>query len=312
MLAVGLGVKDVEPYLRGIEETVKVAAVNSPESTTLSGDIEAVSSLQKSLEAEGIFARLLKTSGNAYHSHHMAALGMGYEDTAQVALSEISKIVDQEQSSLSTIEWHSSVTPFKTPNRERITASYWRKNLESPVLFSDAVQQMVKNEANPLDLLLEIGPHPALSGPLKQIRVALQQTSHSMPAYLGTIVRGKDALASMLSLAGNMFLLNASINLTAVNAVDEIHEGQKRLVHGSLCIDWPNYSYHYGPILYHENRWNREWRLRKHLRHDLLGARQPGVAGTRPSWRNMLRLKDVPWLEDHKVLALTLRYHLLC
>ena len=302
MLATGLSAEDVKPHLSGYEKTIRIAAVNSPENVTLSGDEEATSSLKKSLDDAGVFVRALKTSGNAYHSHHMAALGEGYEDAAHEALSKISHLISAEELNSSSVVWQSSVMPLKEIERGAVAASYWRKNLESPVLFSDAVQHMVKNESNALDLLLEIGPHPALAGPLKQIRVALQKDSITMPAYLGTIIRGKDALESMLSLAGNMFLQNASMNFTAVNATDKVYNGEQRRVHGCLCIDWPNYSYNYGDIIYHENRINREWRLRKHPRHDLLGGRQPGVARTKPSWRNMLRLKDVPWLDDHKLL----------
>ena len=308
MLAVGLGIEAIKPFLSGLEEQVKIAAVNSPESITLSGDVEGVSIVQESLDAQGIFVRVLATNGNAYHSHHMTVLGAGYERAVHDALSEISHLIRNERSGPSQVTWHSSVMPFDEMHKGATTASYWRKNLESPVQFSEAVKQMIRDEAETIDLLLEIGPHPALSGPLKQIRASIEQKSQPVPEHLATLVRGKDALLSMLLLAGNIFLRNGPIDLTAVNAVDGVHQGKRRLLHGSLCIDWPSYAYDYGPILYYENRWNREWRLRRHLRHDILGARQPGTAGTRPAWRNMLRLKDVPWLEDHKV-PLT-RHHL--
>jgi NADPH:quinone reductase-like Zn-dependent oxidoreductase len=52
----------------------------------------------------------------------------------------------------------------------------------------------------------------------------------------------------------------------------------------------------------HETRISREIRQRKFLRHDLIGYLQPGCAKRRPSWRNVLRLKDVPCLNDHKLL----------
>ena len=61
----------------------------------------------------------------------------------------------------------------------------------------------------------------------------------------------------------------------------------------SLCLDPPSYKYHYGPIVYFENRYNRELTLGKHLRHDILEARQSYTSTTCLAWRNALRVKDV-------------------
>jgi acyl transferase domain-containing protein len=44
-------------------------------------------------------------------------------------------------------------------------------------------------------------------------------------------------------------------------------------------------------------------RTRKHRRHELLGSRILEGNDVEPTWRNLLRLKDAPWLQDHKVLT---------
>lgn len=299
MLAVGLGPEDVIPYLENLNEHVKVAAVNSPESITLSGDVAQIANIHQRLEQDGIFVRALKTGGNAYHSHHMAALGEEYEQAVSLGLQKIADEISNEALMGSQARWISSVTPGKTLNKGLIGPSYWRQNLESPVLFSQAIEVLATSPDTNCGALCEIGPHPALGGILKQNRMKLGER---LAPCLASLVREQDGLECMMALGGNLFLNNVHINLVAFNAVDVFHESRFRLAHGSFCQNMPHYVYHYGSPLYYENRFNKEWRLRNHLRHDLLGAKQAGCSRLRPSWRNMLRLKDVPWLEDHRLL----------
>ncbi|KAF3003888.1 t1pks [Neopestalotiopsis sp. 37M] len=297
MMAVGIGEDQTRPYLEAMERDVKIAAVNSPNSVTLSGESEAITKLEKTMTADGIFARVLKTGGNAYHSHHMAALGQSYEDLATEGLKEIRSFMSEEPS-YSDARWFSSVTLKEEPIAP---PAYWRRNLECPVLFSSALERLVENE--PVDLLIEIGPHPALGGPIKQIRSGLESRGVKIPICLGSLRRGEHDVTSMLTCAGNLFLNDAPIDLVAVNASEKLQHGQIIFQHGFSCIDLPQYPYSYPeqPVHY-ENRLNKEYRLRKHLSHDVLGARVPGGSRTHPQWRHVLRLKNAPWLEDHKLL----------
>lgn len=298
MMAVGLEPAQVASYLDGIEGDVKIAAINSPNSVTLSGEPEAVEKLSKTLTGEGVFARVLNTGGNAYHSHHMQALGSTYEELATQGLDQIKPLVENESSN-PIAKWVSSVTMKEV--REWASPAYWRRNLEAPVLFSSAVERLAEDGS--VDLLIEIGPHPALGSPLKQIRSGLEKKGTTLPSCLGSLRRGEDDVVSMLTLAGNIFINNAPIDLVAVNATERKTEDGLQLSHGFPCIDMPQYKYSYPETpVYFENRFNKEYRTRKHLRHDILGARVPGGSRTHPQWRNILRLKDLPWLEDHKLL----------
>ena len=71
-------------------------------------------------------------------------------------------------------------------------------------------------------VLCEIGPHPALGGCQKQNRAIL---SNKLAPCLASLVRGHDALSSILALVGNLFLKNANIDLVAINAVDVFQGG---------------------------------------------------------------------------------------
>jgi len=298
MLAVGLGLDKAEAYISGLESSVRIAAVNSPDSVTLSGDESTIRDVAAKLNADKVFSRELKTGGNAYHSHHMLALGEFYNSTLSEGLDYVKSLGQAEPSQLyATRPWMSSVYPSKSTENLPVSPSYWRANLESPVSFSEALAKML-NLSDPLDVLVEIGPHPALKGPVGQISRSVDK---SLP-YFSTLNRGTNGGISLLQLAGSLFSLNAEVDLTAVNAVDVISANQLKLVHGTTATNLPPYQYAYGPVIYHESRFSKEFRGRDIVRHDLLGSKLPGNAKLRPQWRNILRLKDLPWLNDHKLL----------
>lgn len=51
-----------------------------------------------------------------------------------------------------------------------------------------------------------------------------------------------------------------------------------------------------------ESRFNRALRKKKtHGYHDLLGYSIPGTNSTSPSWRNIIKQSDLPWIQDHVV-----------
>lgn len=299
MLAVGMGLEQTAKYLESIEQEVKVAAINSYESLTLSGEKEAVEKLSATLNKEGVFNRLLKTGGNAYHSHHMVALGQEYETLLSEGLARLQTLgLLDEQDRYPRISWASSVTPYKDINADSVPAAYWRSNLESPVHFADAVANLVQAEGLNIGALVEIGPHPALKGPVNQV---LKTLGKSIP-YTGSLTRGEDSRRSILQLAGSLFGMNALISLTAVNATDGPSHGKPVLAHGTLAIDLPPYQYGYGPVSYYESRASKEFRLRSVQRHDLIGSKVAGNAKLRPQFRNVLRMKDLPWLGDHRLI----------
>jgi acyl transferase domain-containing protein len=294
MLAVGLGPDQVTKYLEGREDEVKLAAINSPGSVTLSGEVSAIEELSTAMNAESVFNRTLKTGGNAYHSHHMISLGHDY---IQMLQQNQKHRLTNEQQRYQHVPWMSSVTPSKSTNDLDDTAAYWRANLESPVRFSEAVANLVGMEDVPIHAVVEIGPHPALKSPLEQTL----KTEGTIVAYCSTLKRQEDGRVSMLQLAGTLFGLNATLDLAAVNAVDKINGAGRE--HGCTAIDLPPYQYTYGGLNYHESRASKEYRYRSIPRHDLLGSKVVGNAKLRPQWRNMLRMKDVPWLGDHRLVS---------
>ena len=182
MLAIGLNVDAVGPYLRGFEDMVKVAAVNSPECVTLSGNMSAINDLATKFQSRKIFSRLLKTGNQAYHSHHMTSLGDEYEHLVNQSISEVANEIISLPPGNKTVFWQSSVNPkYQSPIRPE--ALYWRENMVSLLLFSHAVSPLANHSSLTCDVLIEIGPHPTLAGPLKQIFIKLDQRLLMLDLY---------------------------------------------------------------------------------------------------------------------------------
>ena len=156
------------------------------------------------------------------------------------------------------------------------------------------VQQPEFSEA---DLLfVEIGPHSALSGPIKQIK---SEFSLEKVQYLPTLIRGTDSAAKLLELAGELYLKDYPINMEKLTTIEEALPGGKVFgFKGSLIVDLPTYQWNRKEF-WAEARLSCEHRAPAFMRHDLLGSLLHGGSLAEPTWRNVLRIRDVPWLKDH-------------
>ncbi|KAL8982100.1 MAG: hypothetical protein Q9205_003293 [Flavoplaca limonia] len=296
MMAVGLGAAGVEPYLEGTDGKVVIACHNSPSSVTLSGDANALKTIQAKLDAEKIFARPVKTGGKAYHSYHMQAVAKSYKAHIQAA-----KAAGPFQPpSPSKAKMVSSVTDSVLDPGHAVNEDYWCQNLTSPVLFNQAIQRIATNEQfSKVDLMIEIGPHSALSGPIRQICV---EFGFDKLGYVPSLVRGADSAGQLLKVAGELWLRNYPLDMQRVTMREEVStSGKINLSKGQVLVDLPRYQWNYAKNLWAEPRQSVEQRAPKHARHDILGSRMPGGSRIEPIWRNVLRIRDVPWLRGHSL-----------
>jgi len=291
MIAVGLGRDDVETEIQSASMNGRavVACVNSPESVTVSGDRDAVESLLASFTSRGIFARKLNTGGRAYHSHHMAAIGNEYEELLGAALNSLDPSFVMPVKG--PVTWISSVSAQK--KSDGATPAYWRANLESPVLFSNAVEKI--SELGNVHFI-ELGPHSALQMPIKQINAKLNIDF----SYSSAITRGKNEVESILSLVGGLYQRGDKIAWASVNDLAG-SPGSNLKLKPKVLHDLPPYCWSYDTLLWNECRSSSEFRHRKHPRHELLGSLIPGGNGLEKSWRNIIRLADIKWLSHHRL-----------
>jgi acyl transferase domain-containing protein len=196
----------------------------------------------------------------------------------------LSLLTDIIHAKVPTIPFASSVTGQTLDSFEVLGASYWQQNLVSPVLYNSAMTSIATTLPSPI-IVLEIGPHSALAGPIKQI---FRNQEKSMK-YIPTLIRNSDAKGDLLEAAGNLWLNNVDLDLKSV------------ILPGKFLTDLPQYSWHYENSYWYESRLSEESRLRKFSHHDLLGSRIIESSDLHPSWRNMLHIDNVPWLQDHDI-----------
>lgn len=292
MMAAGLSKEagDAEIKKLRLNGVVRVACVNSPESVTISGDASGIEKVLADLQAHGIFARKLNTDGRAYHSHHMSLIGEEYQDLLERSLASLPSATLNEG-----VRWVSSVYAEEVTGK--ILASYWRKNLESPVLFSDAVEGLMKNQKLHL---VELGPHSALEMPIKQTRTKMG-LSDSDVHYSAALSRGKNAVDCALNLMGSLYLHGHDVDFAKVNYVETSCSSTFSGPQGKVLTDLPPYPWTYDNLLWNESRASEEFRHRKHKHHDLLGSQILGADGFTTRWRNILKAKDIPWVVGHKL-----------
>ncbi|KAI9676095.1 MAG: putative Hybrid PKS-NRPS biosynthetic cluster [Caeruleum heppii] len=289
MMAIGLTEPQAVAELKSYSGRIAIAAINSPSSITVSGDEDAISELKDSLTTRKIFARQLQVA-QAFHSHHMFPLAPAY----QKALESHSEFTAMPPK----VRMFSSVTA-RVADHEKMGASYWTANMTGAVRFSDALTGILLDDLDEqnVDVLVEIGPHPALKGPTRQV---VQSLKLDVP-YVASLTRGVPDYEGLLATAGQLFTLGYPVDLTAVNADHFItDEGSiAQIMTANIPPRLPSYSWNHAKY-WSETRFIKEHRLRE-SRHAILGAPVPGSPATAPRWRNYLRQSELPWLREHMI-----------
>ncbi|KAJ4296761.1 hypothetical protein N0V90_006809 [Kalmusia sp. IMI 367209] len=281
MLAVGAGEADIAPLLPSSQLTKAViACTNSPSSTTVSGDEEAIEQLESVLNTKGTWNRRLKVD-RAYHSHHMNTVADQYRQ-------DLRGIVQATEPT--------SVTFVSSVNGSvhiAFDAGYWVQNLVSKVQFHLAFVKALDLCSTEDILVVELGAHGALAGPIRQI---LSQSSSQKRAFsYSTLTRNRSAIDTFVELTAALFERGASVDVAKVNALlapDSMPQ---------VITSLPPYPWDHTSKYWHESQRSKDHRFRKFPYHDLLGLLIPGGNIDRPVWRHVLDMRSLPWLRDHVI-----------
>ncbi|KAK4106755.1 hypothetical protein N658DRAFT_461640 [Parathielavia hyrcaniae] len=296
MMAVGLSAEEAGEYVGQVTAgTVVVACINSPSSVTISGDATGIDELHQILTAKGVFARKLQVE-QAYHSHHMKPIANAYQE-------RIANITPAK-TALTSIPMASSVSGQLVSTPQQLGAAYWVQNFVSPVLFTDALATLLQHDPSQrrrrarsgepaFDLLLEVGPHSALKGPLRQI---LQHHSVSTVPYVSVLLRKETAVDSAIRAASALYVRGVPVRVQSINQPMATPSSPIKPL-----VDLPSYPWDHSLRYWAESRLSRNYRLRKFGRHDLLGAPAADASAKQPRWRNILRVQEQPWLRHHVV-----------
>ena len=289
MLAVPLGEDETESHIKQFSaDRVAVSCCNSPLSTTVSGDRDAIVKLQDSLDRCAISSKLLKVD-TAYHSHHMKVVAEEY----------LQHLNGFETESIHTnVDFYSSVTgDVKTSG---FGPSYWIENLISKVRFREGLEALCRTlyqnstQGSVCHNFVEIGPSNTLTSSVKQ---TLKHLNFENFRYncISALKRYRNSHETFLQATGNLFEQGFPIDLDAVNSLESPHRQR------SVITNLPPYPFDHSVSYWHESRLHKEHRMRSQPYHDLIGLRIPGDTSFEPTWRHLVSSEALPWLRDHTI-----------
>ena len=202
----------------------------------------------------------------------------------------------------------SSVTGRLVTKKELCQASYWVKNMTSPVRFMEALQNLCSQsrakltkkldgshrQAVVVEHLVEIGPHPALQ---RAIRDTLESIPRGNSIGYNSILRNSTSASNTtLDLVGHLYALGVKVGLRQVND-PELVSTPSRLI----LADLPEYPFNHSQSYWYESRISKSYRLRSHGPNELLDTRSTDWNSLDKRWRHVIKAADLPWTEDHKV-----------
>jgi acyl transferase domain-containing protein len=263
MLAASLTWEQAEEVIAPWAGRVSIAALNSPASVTLSGESGAIETIATQLEQRSIFCRLLRVN-YAFHSHQMDPVR-----------DELLRSLGPVQTQAASLRLYSTVTGGEFAGDD-FGAAYWWKNVRMPVVFATAIDALVERGHT---LFLEIGPHPALTGSLKEC-----MTHRSVSGTAVASLRRKEPeQETMLGALGALHTLGCAVDW-------------KALCPGASAVRLPSYAWR-EERFWHEVTESRDSRLSSPA-HPFLARRIPSA---NPTWQTRLDLTAAPFLKDHLV-----------
>jgi acyl transferase domain-containing protein len=112
------------------------------------------------------------------------------------------------------------------------------------------VKSSLDNESTNV-AFLEVGPHSALAGPLRQIFKVIPGKKDL--SYLSALIRSKDCTESFLKMVGQLYLQTVHIKFDFLTPS------------GKVLTDLPRYQWRHETSFWHESRITKEWYVKQWL-----------------------------------------------
>ncbi len=267
MAAVGLSEEKIHDVLAetGLTDHITLAAINSPNAVTLSGNLAALEALHAEMDARAVFFHLLDLD-YAFHSPAM--------DPIQVPL--LASLAGLAPAAGKTT-FVSTVTGDELPGKQ-LGAAYWWDNIRQPVRFNQAIASLAKAGCR---VFVEIGPHAILQ---RYISDSLKPAGLA-GRVLATLKKEDDGPDRVLECAWRACLAGAPFRL-------EAHFPTPR-----LNVRLPNYPWQRERFWHAQTSEGYDLINRRRV-HPLLGYR---LKDAEAIWENPLDPQVVAYLSDHQV-----------
>jgi amino acid adenylation domain-containing protein len=192
MASIELPLPEVETALAPYAGRLSLAAMNSPGTTVVAGEPDALEQLLKSLQSRGVTFRALPVN-YAFHSYQMELL--------QQELLESLKSIGPQACSIPMI---STVTGALCDGKA-LDGQYWWRNVRQPVRFAYAIDALLEAGHS---LFLELGPHPVLSPAILQ-----SANNHGKEATVTSSLRRRQSeRATLLTALADLYTAGCKLN----------------------------------------------------------------------------------------------------
>ncbi|MEU6162511.1 type I polyketide synthase [Streptomyces sp. NPDC047130] len=178
---------------------LSLAGINGPASSVVAGERQALDDFLEACEKDGVRTRRVRVD----FSSHCAQVEPMAEELARL-------VADLEPRS-GTVPFHSTVTGERTDGT-LLDATYWQRNLATPVDLDRGVRGLVEQGAR---FLVEIGPHPVLAPALGEILDDIPGLDPGEVTVLGTLRRDEGGLERFLLSVAELHVHGGTADLTA-------------------------------------------------------------------------------------------------
>ncbi len=236
----------------------------------VSGPRELVDQLVVRFEAEGVRCQGLQTS----HAFHSALLDPMLEEL-EAAASALPGLPPE-------VTLISNVTGAPLGPGDKLDGAYWRRHARQPVQFADSVKALA---GLGVDLLLEVGPHPVLSG----MAALAWPSEEPAPERLTSLQRGNDEGRQVALSFAALYAKGAPLRHEALYA------GEAR-----SKLELPTYAFQRQRYLLDASK--KKPRAGGTAGHPLLGN---VIASARGEliFETPLSSQALPWLTEHRVFG---------
>ncbi|MFF8847822.1 acyltransferase domain-containing protein, partial [Streptomyces sp. NPDC015127] len=274
MLSVPLSQADAEPRLEPWAGRLQLAAVNSPSSVVVCGEITALDELFAGLTAEGIQVRRIAVD-YASHSHYVEALR---DDLLEVLAPVRPKSAETA--------FYSTVTG-KPLDTAELTADYWYRNLRGTVRFAEATGALL---ADGFRVFVESSAHPVLTSGVQDSCEAAGVEAVS----LGSLRRDEGGLPRFARSLAQAHVRGVPVDWTP-------------FLPDARTVDLPTYAFQ------RKRYWKdptgaatgRSVAGQRAVEHPLLAAAVEPAHTDGTLFTGRLSRQTQPWLADHEVFGTT-------
>lgn len=268
MAAVRLPAGDMGQWLETYNGKVEIAAINSTNSVTISGDGECIHELTQALRRGSVSCRELDID-YAFHSRMMDSI----KDYIIEQLADI-------QPGIAQIIFQSTVTGKPVADGQ-LDSEYWWNNIRQPVQFGPAITSLLQDG---VEHFIEIGPHPVLQS---YVRDTMRDIA-SGGSFIRTLSRNdSNESHSLLTTAYKSLFAHTRYSLDQVFPVEGNH------------VTLPPYPWNSSEYIFSGSN----EAINRHRDHELLGYRLNALDGI---WTNQIDIELCPWLADHVVDGIVL------